>query len=129
MIEMVNFKIVGGIWYLQWKSNYEKTLTNFALAKIKAGKSTSQQLSIDAIYNGLTLANDKTKSNEDIGWLGLGKLARTVTSITSDIILMKQGVNLITRQIISNFGSGYTENQVKEIRSSLNNKEQSEESK
>lgn len=42
MIKMVNFKIVGGIWYLQWKSNYEKTLTNFALAKIKAGKSTSQ---------------------------------------------------------------------------------------
>ena len=129
MIEMVNFKIVGGIWYLQWKSNYEKTLTNFALAGIKAGKSTSQQLSIDAIYNGLTLANDKTKSNEDIGWEGLGKLASTVTSITSDIILMKQGVNPITRQIISNFGSGYTENQVKEIRSSLNNKEQSEESK
>ena len=75
------------------------------------------------------MANDKTKSNEDIGWLGLGKLSRTVTSITSDIILMKQGVNPITRQIISNFGSGYTENQVKEIRSSLNNKEQSEESK
>lgn len=75
------------------------------------------------------MANNKTKSNEDIGWLGLGKLARTVTSITSDIILMKQGVNPITRQIISNFGSSYTENQVKEIRSSLNNKEQSEESK
>ena len=109
--------------------NYEKTLANFALAGIKAGKSTSQQLSIDAIYNGLTLANDKTKSNEDIGWEGLGKLASTVTSITSDIILMKQGVNPITRQIISNFGSGYTENQVKEIRSSLNNKEQAEESK
>ena len=75
------------------------------------------------------MANDKTKSNEDIGWEGLGKLTSTVTSITSDIILMKQGVNPITRQIISNFGSGYTENQVKEIRSSLNNKEQSEESK
>ena len=109
--------------------SYEKTLANFALAGIKAGKSTSQQLSIDAIYNGLTLVNDKTKSNEDIGWEGLGKLAGTVASITSDVILMKQGVNPITRQIISNFTSGYTENQVKESRSSLNNKEQSKESK
>lgn len=75
------------------------------------------------------MVNDKTKSNEDIGWEGLGKLAGTVASITSDVILMKQGVNPITRQIISNFTSGYTENQVKESRSSLNNKEQSKESK
>ena len=88
-----------------------KTLTNFALAGVKAGKSTSQQLSIDAIYNGLTLANDKTKSDEEIKDLSISKIAGSVASISIDYGFKSNGIG---KQVITNVIGNYTENRVSE---------------
>ena len=93
------------------EANYEKTLANFALAGIKAGKSTSQQLSIDAIYNGLTLANDKTKSDEEIKDLSISKIAGSVASISIDYGFKSNGIG---KQVITNVIGNYTENRVSE---------------
>ena len=93
------------------EANYEKTLANFALAGIKAGKSTSQQLSIDAIYNGLTLANDKTKSDEEVKDLSISKIVGSVASISIDYGFKSNGIG---KQVITNVIGNYTENRVSE---------------
>ena len=93
------------------EANYEKTLANFALAGIKAGKSTSQQLSIDAIYNGLTLANDKTKSDEEVKDLSISKIVGSVASISIDYGFKSNGIG---KQVITNVIGNYIENRVSE---------------
>ena len=93
------------------EASYEKTLANFALAGIKAGKSTSQQLSIDAIYNGLTLVNDKTKSDEEIKDISIAKIAGSVASISTDYGFRGNGIG---KQVITNIIGNYTENRVSE---------------
>ena len=93
------------------EANYEKTLANFALAGIKAGKSTSQQLSIDAIYNGLTLANDKTKSDEEVKDLSISKIVGSVASISIDYGFKSNGIG---KQVITNVIGNYTGNRVSE---------------
>lgn len=88
--------------------SYEKTLANYALAGVKAGKSTSQQLSVEAIYTGLTLTNDPNKSIKDIKTEGIGKISGNAASLVSEYYFNGK-VNSVKKQIIGNLIGGYTE--------------------
>ncbi|OOF46842.1 hypothetical protein BKK51_01125 [Rodentibacter trehalosifermentans] len=109
--------------------SYEKTLANYALAGIKAGKNTSQQLSIEAIYTGLTLTNDKIKADAEIIAESGGKGIGMAASLVTDSILKRVGSSSLMRQFLSNYVGGYLENKTSTSIKSITNEDSNKERK
>ena len=84
---------------------------NFILGRGLAGKPIDQQLSINAIYKGITSVNDGKSDKEVI----LGQTATTTGTLVGsglETILDKIGFKGESKQIISNAISGYIENKI-----------------
>ena len=96
-------------------ASYEKTLANYALARINAGKSAAQQISINTIYQGVVSANDKSKTDEQIVYSGTGALTGGAVSYLIDSVLNRRNASSITRQVTSNLIGGFTENYIGKI--------------
>ncbi|WP_230589097.1 hemagglutinin repeat-containing protein [Gallibacterium anatis] len=100
------FDIYNGNISINDKDSLAKISLNYALAGVMAGKTWGQQLSINAIYQGITLSDQNLSDKDFVRNLG----SSTVGSISGfgiDNILLKNKVNPIARQIISNSVSDY----------------------
>ena len=95
------FDIYNGNISLNDRDSLAKLPLNYALAGVMAGKTLGQQLSINAIYQGITLS-DKNLSNKDfIKTLGSSTFGNTI-SFGIDQILLNNRTNPLIRQTISN---------------------------
>ncbi|KGQ69423.1 hypothetical protein OA57_11645 [Chelonobacter oris] len=104
--------------------SYEKTLANYTLAGMSAGRTWGQQLSINTIYNGLILANDKELSDKEIAKEGASKTTGMIVSLGLDFALKNKSLSSVERQSITNIIGGYIE--IKTNKSSILNKDSKE---
>ncbi|WP_143530031.1 hypothetical protein [Rodentibacter trehalosifermentans] len=101
--------VATGVDIYNGELSYEKTLANYALAGIKAGKPTSQQIAIDSSYTLYDLGNDIGKDDSQKAWHATGKVVSITSATGLDLLLMKKDANPIFRQILSNSVVGYAE--------------------
>lgn len=103
------------------ESTPEKTMLNYVLGGALAGKSISQQLSVNAIYKGVEASAEKKSDNEIIAGQAssaIGTLSGTMAEIALDSLKVKG----IKKQAISNVFSNYFENNTENILSDDENK-------
>ncbi|ERF78993.1 VENN motif pre-toxin domain-containing protein [Gallibacterium anatis] len=105
------FDIYNGDISLNDKDSLAKIPLNYALAGVMAGKTLGQQLSINAIYQGITLSNQNLSEKDFIKALGSSTVGNTA-GFGIDNILLKNRTNPVIRQIISNFVSDSIEKSI-----------------
>ncbi|KGQ63118.1 hypothetical protein [Gallibacterium anatis] len=108
-INLTGFDIYNGGISLNDKDSLAKIPLNYALAGVMAGKTWGQQLSINTIYQGITLS-DKNLSNKDfIRNLG-GSAIGSISGFGIDNILSNTKLSSPFRQVTSSFMENYIEN-------------------
>ena len=105
------FDIYNGNISLNDRDSLAKLPLNYALAGVMAGKTLGQQLSINAIYQGITLSNQNLSEKDFIKALGSSTVGNTA-GFGIDNILLKNRTNPVIRQIISNFVSDSIEKSI-----------------
>ncbi|MBF4102846.1 hypothetical protein INT80_11030 [Gallibacterium anatis] len=81
------FDIYNGDISLNDKDSLAKIPLNYALAGVMAGKTLGQQLSINAIYQGITLSNQNLSEKDFIKALGSSTVGNTAGFGIDNILL------------------------------------------
>ncbi|QLB42036.1 hemagglutinin repeat-containing protein [Mannheimia pernigra] len=92
----------------------EGTMMNYILGLGLAGRSWDQQLSVNAIYKGVTAVNEN-KSNKEIATEQIANVASVGSGELIGSLVDMAGKDGIFKQIISNIASGYVENRIEKV--------------